>query len=617
MGSRKIDMLEVLNNKSVAELSQELLAQFENNKQGFFPFIKSIRFPQYKLLANNTKINFEYPVTVLVGENGCNKTSILQALYGSPAGKSLGEYWFETEVDKITKRSIIIYSYFQQKAGKDVEVLKLRIHVPGNPDYWEPSRPVQKYDMETVTKEELVKAGNTATTRWDPIEMNVVYCDCKEYVSAYDLFFYHYAFQSSKKFKHKHDYIRNQAKVLDNIITNDLENYKFYGKNVVQSNVHLSKESVNIISYIMEQEYDDIQIITHTLYNKRSNNTPSKTIFLRKKGMEYSEAFAGTGESRVTLLINDILNAPAHSLILLDEPEISLHPSAIKRLEKFLLSQALYKNQQIVVTTHSPYIIEKLPQKAIKFFKKNNSNRVIVTNETENEAAFELDSDVRGSVEIFVEDKLSKELVEHAINNNSEFVKEKINVNVLPGGANTIIKEFIKPESIFENNNRYFILDGDKKETRTLDEFNDLLDFDNHVFNESKLSEALKSKLYVLIEKLTGQKLKFLTSGNKKARDEKEKIVLEIRFLKYWMSHVFFLPCKTPELGIINESQKEVKKEDKNGKLFFKKLAEEKVGSSTSDDIFFTERELLHNLPEECELFSNIEKIINNILGKS
>ncbi|CJH58694.1 Uncharacterised protein [Streptococcus pneumoniae] len=43
-----------------------------------------------------------------------------------------------------------------------------------------------------------------------------------------------------------------------------------------------------------------------------------------------------TGEARIILLVNDIVNAQSNSLILIDEPEISLHPSAIYKFKEFL-----------------------------------------------------------------------------------------------------------------------------------------------------------------------------------------------------------------------------------------------------------------------------------------
>lgn len=492
-----------------------------------------------------------------------------------------------------------------------MEVLKTRIHSSSNPDYWEPSRPVKKYKMDPINKEELEKAGNKATTRWDPIEMNVVYCDCKEYVSAYDLFFYHYNFHKSKTINHRQDYIRKQSVLLNKIISKDLNTYDYYGKEVVYSNIHLSYEAIKTISYIMGQEYEDVQIVTHTLYNKGSDSLPSKTIFIRKKDLEYSEAFAGTGESRMALLVNDILNAPEHSLILLDEPEISLHPLAIKKFEKFLVCQSLLKDQQIVVTTHSPYMIQDLPENSIKFFKKNADNQVVVINENEGQAAFELDNDVRGNIQVYVEDKLSKALFEKVLDTN--YAKEKINVDVIPGGANTIINEYIKPEAIMQNN-VFFVLDGDKKTNISNSKYVQFFDFKNHSFRRERLSPEFEDQLDEMIKELTDQELKFSSSGNKKDADKTQQKEMKLKFLQYWMSHVFFLPCLTPEIGLIEEYGEKIEENDKSGKKYFKDKAMKEIGDDESKTIFVLQKGMINKMDKKGKLASEIKKIIEKIL---
>lgn len=63
--------------------------------------IHSLRFPNYRNLQLNCKLPFEFPITVLLGRNGTNKSSILHALYGSTLGKSIATFWFETELDAI------------------------------------------------------------------------------------------------------------------------------------------------------------------------------------------------------------------------------------------------------------------------------------------------------------------------------------------------------------------------------------------------------------------------------------------------------------------------------------------------------------------------------------
>lgn len=157
----------------------------ENDYIDYEPYIRYIRFPRYKLLSKNTKIDFSFPFTALVGENGCNKTSVLQALYGTKDGNSVGTYWFNTDVDKINDSghpNCLIYGYKNLKINKIVETLKTRVNSKSkNPDYWEPSRPIAAYNMKMPSKKALERAENKSTTRWDQIKKNVVYSDCKEY----------------------------------------------------------------------------------------------------------------------------------------------------------------------------------------------------------------------------------------------------------------------------------------------------------------------------------------------------------------------------------------------------------------------------------------------------
>ncbi|MCY7130215.1 AAA family ATPase [Streptococcus gordonii] len=145
--------------------------KFSNNKNEFYPYIDYIRFPHYKSLSLNSKINFDFPITLLVGKNGVNKTSILQALYGSPANKSVSEYWFSTNVDYIDEgegKQCLIYSYFNEKASRNVEVLKGRSGTAKGLDYWEPYAPQKQYGMERLRKNEYI--GSSSTDRWDGIE---------------------------------------------------------------------------------------------------------------------------------------------------------------------------------------------------------------------------------------------------------------------------------------------------------------------------------------------------------------------------------------------------------------------------------------------------------------
>lgn len=173
----------------------EKLTQLRNRKI-HRKYIEYIRYPYFRNLEENTKIDFDFPITFLVGKNGGGKSSTLQSLYGCPQGKSLGDYWFTTELDPIKEfdknRNCFIYGYIERNDQK--EVIKQRIHREGNPDYWETAKPIKRYNM--VSEE-----------RAQPIDKNVIYLDFRSELSAFDKFF-HFLNYSSKIHKTKQDYLR-------------------------------------------------------------------------------------------------------------------------------------------------------------------------------------------------------------------------------------------------------------------------------------------------------------------------------------------------------------------------------------------------------------------------
>lgn len=279
---------------SDANLLDSLKKSFKFQKADFAPWIEYIRFPKYKALEKNLQIEFTFPITILVGKNGVNKTSILHALYGVPGNKSVGQYWFSTDIDKIDTidsgkepKHCMIYSYYHDKARRIVEVLKTRVNTKNNLDYWEPARPQKQYDMTDYDQKDFKDLGSQYSTRWENLEKNVVFCDNKEYVSAYDLLFYHSTYKGSKLIKSRQEFIRSRSRPLGNYISRNLEELNYKGRNRLIEDRLLSDEVVKEISKIMDEEYEYIRIIKHSLYTNLQKNDcmirPAETILLKKK----------------------------------------------------------------------------------------------------------------------------------------------------------------------------------------------------------------------------------------------------------------------------------------------------------------------------------------------
>nr|WP_116576355.1 AAA family ATPase [Ralstonia pickettii] len=84
-----------------------------------------------------------------------------------------------------------------------------------------------------------------------------------------------------------------------------------------------------------------------------------------KRGQNtYGEPHMGAGEQKVIRLIQALEALEPKSLVLLEEPEITLHPDAQRGLAWYLMSLARRKGHQILVATHSADLFESLPVEA-------------------------------------------------------------------------------------------------------------------------------------------------------------------------------------------------------------------------------------------------------------
>ena len=450
------------------ELIEKVINNFNSKNSDFEPFIRHIRFPKYKNFVSGTKIDFTFPITVLVGENGCNKSSVIRALYGAPTNKSLGEYWFESKIDTIKEdknaRSCFIYGYFNPFANKSVEDLKTRVYKENDPDYWEPSRPISRYGMEKIDyKNELTKEERRyrSKTRWNAINKEVIYLDFRhEALSAYDKFFYCTSLNSlSSAFKSKKDFIRRYSKNIRKAIDENLSDYSIYQNKRIIENKVLNPRAVACVSNILGKKYSSIRIITHTFYTSE----PAKTILLSSDNCDsYSEAFAGTGEFSIVCLVDAVLDASAKSLVLLDEPEVSIHPYAQQKLMEFLLQQILSKKFQIVIATHSPYITKNLPQGAVKLLiSDKNGNTYVRNNILPSEVFIEIGAS-KSQLTILVEDVCAKILLEACLKNTGKQKFFKV-CSAERFGAEGILNHDAVTDFIEGAKDVVYCLDGDKR----------------------------------------------------------------------------------------------------------------------------------------------------------
>ena len=108
-----------------------------------------------------------------------------------------------------------------------------------------------------------------------------------------------------------------------------------------------------------------------------SKNAKSIPIFTNSSGDKFDINELSSGEKQLFLrtLAIKMLN-PENSIILIDEPELSLHPKWQQRIVD--VYRKIGKNNQIIIATHSPHILGSVRKENIMLLDKDDEGKIVV-----------------------------------------------------------------------------------------------------------------------------------------------------------------------------------------------------------------------------------------------
>ena len=484
---------------------EELIRKLEGMsiENHFDTFIRNATFPNFKNIVPFTRVDFDFPITFVVGGNGSGKSSLLHALWGMPFRSSTSRFWFSTAIDPIEEGGEYgINRYWYTHWCKDLKAYLQTKKVRGRrrSDYWEPARALKSDGMDELPPLTNKNAPFRSKDRWNPVKRPVIYLNFKCEFSAFDKFFY---FSTELSNEERQDSIKKSATKLHRVIENGLQSYKPGGKEAVFENRDLTDIELQWVSFILGREYSEATYVLHRLYG----NMEAPSVIFKRKDLVYSEAFAGSGELAVVRAVIEVLKCEDNTLILLDEPETSLHPGAQKRLIHFLLDQIVKKKLQVVASTHSPTIIEGMPAKSIKAMEESPSGRMKAVDVTHPQVAFNRLGHIdENKITVVVEDDLLSSLVEIALIDLDPGEKEALKLYIPPAGASDIFKNLI-PSSIHEKRNIFFIVDGDQEIQEDLSGVEDLGAKAVHALYKTVTNELACEPSYISNEDLDAKRL--------------------------------------------------------------------------------------------------------------
>lgn len=158
---------------------------------------------------------------------------------------------------------------------------------------------------------------------------------------------------------------------------------------------------------------------------------------VQRSGTSYSEAHMGYGEGRIQYLINALEILPEKSLVLIEEPETSLHPSAQHELGRYFVDVACHKKHQIMITTHSEYILEALPSQSRIYIKKDSDGTTTIPGLTALQAKSLMAAGHTKALFVLVEDKYAKAVLSEMLRRiDPDFL---VSISINPVGDKDII----------------------------------------------------------------------------------------------------------------------------------------------------------------------------------
>ncbi|WP_333624224.1 AAA family ATPase [Sphingobacterium siyangense] len=396
-------------------------------------------------LKGITNLNIDFgpkPLTAIMGVNGCGKTTILHAL---------------------------ACCYKPYNGNNSKNHLFSEYFTPNTDSKWAGSKFTLHYNHELATARHLnSREYKKDADRWSPrydtrLPRYVAYIGVRDAVPAIE----------------------------------ELKTKSFIALNKTTRTDVVSKKIISDASVIMNRDYSII-----TKNTKGKNNY----VGVQYKGNHYSAISMGSGEQRIFKILEILHNAPNYSLILIDEIELLLHTGALKRLINILHREAVSKNFQIVFTTHAEAILELPNHVSVNHIFNATSGDCLCFKDVNPQLLYALTDNQEKSINLFVEDSLSKEIVIKIASDLG--IRKHIEIGMFGAAINSFTAAAGVILSGEDISNCLFIIDGDlyRKNEEKQDRLNKVLTGTDENVKQQRLAALNQITQFALPEGISPEK---------------------------------------------------------------------------------------------------------------
>ena len=235
------------------------------------------------------------------------------------------------------------------------------------------------------------------------------------------------------------------------------------------------REHLGEILHNNEGYYDKILYTNIDIEDDKKNDNFRENVFYYTKGdTRVSQFHMSTGENLLISILNSInirnndrKNLDKPCLLFLDEIELALHPSSLKRLTAFLRKISKEYNYSIYFSTHSIELISGIKPDNIYFIERHFDDSIEILNPCYPAYATRILFDNNGhDIVIMVEDDLARSFIDKILRKYS--LRSNKLIHVLPcGGFRNVIdlaNEVVSSKLTNSLTKIIIILDGDVRE---------------------------------------------------------------------------------------------------------------------------------------------------------
>ena len=312
--------------------------------------IKNLHIKEFKGLRD-ISINFEkndepLDLVVLAGSNGSGKTRILESI--------LDYFNIVLVVPEEAQNKIELF--FESMEEKCIDKLGHELSF--------------MYCLKFGSKEKKISVGSVGAR----------YLDIKKELNILPKIIYAPAEMNFKKMDMASTTLIQEYNFINIVNTNLVKDIPSYIATKIISAIFKNKNEK--VGDVQKKVFDEINEIFENLsidvkVEDISQDGRNITLFTNSSGDEFDINELSSGEKQLFLrtLAIKMLN-PENSIILIDEPELSLHPKWQQRIVD--VYKKIGKNNQIIIATHSPHILGSVKKENIMLLDKDDDGKIVV-----------------------------------------------------------------------------------------------------------------------------------------------------------------------------------------------------------------------------------------------